>query len=550
MKRAQVVLLVLGLALISTASGAFAEHAADTGTLTRISSDPFGDETPGAHATEVEPHAVAHGRTIVATFQVGRNFGGGAAAIGFASSEDAGETWERGLLPGLTRWTPDPGPHSFAGDPVVAYDAAHGRWLIATLSRFGTAVSSSSDGATWSRPVSTNAVGGLLDKDWLTCDNWVGSPFRGHCYLAFSRFAGFDGSDAHLAVQTSADGGATWSPQAEIPIEYDVTTDTLSAEPIVRPNGELVIVFFERNAVRAIRSNDGGASFAPRETVSSYSHRLYSFAPDRFRGTPVPTVAVDAAGTVFAAWHDCRFRASCAGNDVVLASSAAPGTWTTPVRVPLGPQDATDYVLPALGVDEQTRGDGARIAVAYYSLSSYDCSGEACRVQAGLAASVTGGRTWRVEQVGQPMGLSWLAPTSIGRMLGDYVAAVFVPGRVVGIFALARPPATGRLDEATFAAALPLAAKPTSLRFASRPVVPVAGRTFAIADVRVQAGEYGWLAPQTLTCRARVGKTTLRTSQKCRWRIPARARGHQIDVTVAAGYDGAVLRVQRRYSVR
>ena len=545
------VVVALGAAIGSSGvSTVAAGSATDAVALTRISSDPFGAETPGAHATEVEPHAVAHGRQIVATFQAGRNFGAGAAAVGFASSEDGGDTWQSGLLPGLTQWTPDPGPSPSAGDPVVAYDAAHGRWLIATLSALGTAVSASPDGTTWGWPVSTRAVGRLLDKDWLTCDNWAASPFRGHCYLAFSRFAGFDGSDAHLAVQTTTDGGATWSAQVEIPIDYDVTTDTLSAEPIVRPNGELVIVFFERNAVRAIRSNDGGASFAPRETVSSYSNRLYSFAPDRFRGTPVPTVAVDAAGTVLAAWHDCRYRAGCAGNDVVLTTSAAPGAWTTPVRVPLGPQDSTDYVLPALGVDEQSRGEGARVALAFYSLSSYDCSGEACRVQAGLATSATAGRAWRVEEVGQPMELPWLAPTSIGRMLGDYVAAVFVPGRVVGIFALAGPPVSGRLDEATYAAALPLTAKPTSLRFTSRPAAPVAGRTFAIQSVRVKAGDYGWLAPQTLACRARVGSRALRISQKCRWQIPARAGGRRLYVTVAAGYDGTVLRKQRQYRVR
>jgi hypothetical protein len=536
--------------MVPAASGALAKSVADAVTVNRVSADPSGHGTPGAHATEVEPHAFADGRRIVATFQVGRNFGGGAAAIGFARSEDGGDTWQSGLLPGLTHWTPDSGPASGASDPVVAYDAAHDHWLIATLSEaFGTAVSSSADGTTWSGPVSTNAVGGLLDKDWLTCDNWAGSPFRGHCYLAFSRFAGFDGSDARLAVQTSTDGGATWSAQVDAPVDYDVTTDTLSAEPVVRPNGELVVVFFERGAVRAIRSTDGGASFAPPETISSYSQRLYSFAPDRFRGTPVPTAAVDADGTVFAAWHDCRFRPGCTGHDVVLTRSAGRGAWTTPVRVPLGPQDSADYLLPALGVDEQSRGDGARVALAYYSLSSYDCGGDSCRVLAGLATSVTGGRTWHVDLVGQPMRLSWLAPTSIGHMLGDYVASVFVPGRAVGIFALAGPPSSGRFDEATYAAALPVAAKPTSLRFASRPAAPAAGRTFAIHNVRLKIDD-AWLAPQTLACRAQLGTKRLRLAQNCRWRIPARTRGRRVDVTVAGGYNGTVLRVTRQYRVR
>lgn len=42
--------------------------------------------------------------------------------------------------------------------------------------------------------------------------------------------------------------------------------------------------------------------------------------------------------------------------------------------------------------------------------------------------------------MGDPMRLDWLAPTSVRRMVGDYVAAVFVPGRALGIFSLALPP--------------------------------------------------------------------------------------------------------------
>ncbi len=37
-------------------------------TLTRISNDPFG-VGPGQHATQVEPHMLANGSTLVAAFQ-------------------------------------------------------------------------------------------------------------------------------------------------------------------------------------------------------------------------------------------------------------------------------------------------------------------------------------------------------------------------------------------------------------------------------------------------------------------------------------------------
>jgi hypothetical protein len=92
--------------------------------LVRISTDTTA--TPGAqHATEVEPDAVAVGSRIVATFQVGRYFGGGAGAIGFATSTDAGRSWRSGILPAVTGASSPPGPAAGASDPVVAYDAQH-----------------------------------------------------------------------------------------------------------------------------------------------------------------------------------------------------------------------------------------------------------------------------------------------------------------------------------------------------------------------------------------------------------------------------------------
>ena len=59
--------------------------------LVRISTDTT--STPDAqHATEVEPDAFVVGSKVVATFQVGRFFGGGAGAIGFSTSTNAGRT--------------------------------------------------------------------------------------------------------------------------------------------------------------------------------------------------------------------------------------------------------------------------------------------------------------------------------------------------------------------------------------------------------------------------------------------------------------------------
>src|SRR5512136_641247 len=75
----------------------------------QISSDPFTQATCAAsaatnHHANVEPDSFSNGSTIIATYQVGRIYDGGACAIGFATSTDNGATWTSGLLPGLTKY--------------------------------------------------------------------------------------------------------------------------------------------------------------------------------------------------------------------------------------------------------------------------------------------------------------------------------------------------------------------------------------------------------------------------------------------------------------
>src|SRR5450755_23941 len=156
--------------------------------LTQVSSDPY-SIAPGQHATEVEPHMVANGTTLVAAFQTGRISAGGATDIGWATSTDGGTTWSHGFLPGLTKGEGS-GPYDAASDPVVAYDAKHGGWMIASLPLSSTlqtpavAVSRSTDGGfTWQTPVSVDPTAENSDKNWIVCDNWPNSPHYGNCYV-------------------------------------------------------------------------------------------------------------------------------------------------------------------------------------------------------------------------------------------------------------------------------------------------------------------------------------------------------------------------------
>ncbi len=98
-----------------------------------VSTDPFVNPS-SQHQSEVEAQTVAAGSTVVAVFQAGRFFaGGGSSGIGFATSQSAGSSWTAGFLPGLTIYSPSPGPFARVTDATVAFDAKHAVWLVSSL---------------------------------------------------------------------------------------------------------------------------------------------------------------------------------------------------------------------------------------------------------------------------------------------------------------------------------------------------------------------------------------------------------------------------------
>jgi len=399
------------------------------------------------HETAVEPADAAWGTTVVATYQLGRFDKGGASNIGFAVSHDSGRTWQRGTLPGVTFESSPAGPESAASDPTVAYDAAHGVWLIATLtleqSGSRVMVAHSGDGLHWSLPV-TAAAGPALDKDWLTCDNVASSPFHGRCYALYTD------DDKNITVsQSSDDGGATWSAPVR------ATGVLVGTQPAVLPNGTLVTVAGAyageqalTGSIEAVRSTDGGATFT-RTTVAAFS----SASNSPMRAISLPSLTLDAAGRIYVAWADCRFRPSCAANDIVLSSSTDGVTWSAPARVPVTPASSTlDEMIPGLGAD-QTRAGRLGLVYAYFTPGS--CAKGACALGIGFVQSPDGGASWTkpLQLDAEPMQMPWLAEAE-GRMVGDYFATAYAGGRVVPVFTLAIAPTGARLHEAIFAASL------------------------------------------------------------------------------------------------
>jgi RTX calcium-binding nonapeptide repeat (4 copies) len=422
----------------------------------RLSRDPY--RGGGAqHETEVEPDSFARGRTIVTAFQVGRFVDSGAANIGFATSHNAGATWTTGLLPRLSIFSVPTGPFERVSDPVVAYDAVHRTWLIGAVGAAGDAtvltVSRSRDGVGWSPPViAAQRDEGDYDKEWLTCDDWPASPFRGRCYLSYMDF-----KDEGVMTRRSLDGGRTWSPQVGWLLPPALKDIANGVQPVVRPGGMLVIPFAMHespgsslNQMAAIRSLDGGATFLPASVIAPLS---VNDVLD-LRVPPLPSVAVDGDGTLYLAWTDCRYVTECESNGIVLSRSGDGVNWSAPTRVPTGGRGTfVNHFLPGLAT--VGKGSHVSVALAYYSAPiptgcNYDCQAS---IDAWLSLSADGGKTWRPPQRlnAEKIRSNWLAYTGLGRMLGDYISTSWVGGRPMPVFPLASPPIRGGYREAVFA---------------------------------------------------------------------------------------------------
>ena len=417
--------------------------------LTQLSTDAF-TNSESQHATEVEPALATFGNNLVTAFQVGRIFSGGASDIGFATSSDSGATWKNGLLPGITQF--QGGTYNAASDPSIVYDQAHGVWIVASLAiGSGTdtvVVSRSTDARNWSGPI-VASFSADADKDWIACDNNAGSRFYGHCYLEWDDPS--KPANGLVWMSTSVDGGMTWSQALN-------TADLLAGlggQPVVGANG-IVIVPIENadgTQMRAFTSIDGGASWAGSIMISTITDHMVA---GNMRTSALPSAAVDADGRVYVVWQDCRFRANCVSNDIVLSTSSDGVNWSAPVGIPIETltTPAVDHFIPALAVSPATGSSSAALALTYYFYPNAACTAATCQLQTGYIASGDGGNTWgTATTLAGPMSLSWLPNTVSGVMVGDYVATAYSNAQPHAVFAVAQAKAGSVFNEAIYTTA-------------------------------------------------------------------------------------------------
>ncbi|MGZ3625370.1 MAG: sialidase family protein [Ktedonobacteraceae bacterium] len=445
---------LLSLVFIFTfSSTAFASVTAQS--LFQISSDPYTNST-SQHQTEVEPDSYSNGSTIVSATQVGRFNDGGASNIGWATSTDNGATWHGGFLPNTTVYATPAGTFDRVSDPSVTYDAAHKLWMISSLAisnATGTPVGaavivniSADGGLTWNVPVTiANANSGFFDKDWIVCDTTATSQFYGHCYDEWDIASNGD----LVQMSTSSDGGKTWSAE-------QATADNatgLGGQPLVQPNGTVVVPFLSSGAlgstssISAFTSTNGGSSWNSSVSIAAQTdHQVVSI-----RTEPLPSAEIDNAGKVYVAWQDCRFESGCSANDIVMSTSTDGTTWSAVQRIPTDVVGSgVDHFIPGLAVDSSTSGSSTHLALAYYFYPNANCTTATCQLEVGFVSSVDGGNSWSTSTTltSSAMNLTWLANTTDGYMVGDYISTSFSDGKAFPVFITALAPNGSQFNEA------------------------------------------------------------------------------------------------------
>src|SRR6185437_1831331 len=191
-----------------------------------------------------------------------------------------------------------------------------------------------------------------------------------------------------LKMSTSTDGGLTWGPA----LDTGNQATGFAGQPVVQPNGTVIVVAPNsgQTQLSAWRSLDGGASWTSIIRVAD--DITHSPVGDLRSG--LPSAEIDAAGKVYVVWQDCRFRAKCTSNDLVLSTSTDGKKWTVPSRIPIDSvTSGFDHFIPGLGVDPTTAGATAKLGLTYYFYRNAAC-GNDCQLEVGYIQSVDGGATW------------------------------------------------------------------------------------------------------------------------------------------------------------
>jgi len=229
--------------------------------------------------------------------------------------------------------------------------------------------------------ISTTACpGGLTGAGFASCTvdaslappgrdrPWLAAYGRSTLYLAYG--------GATVAVRRSLDGGKSWAAPVDPVAGRDGGASSLAGTLVLDPrDGTLYLPYDDGLKLYGATSHDGGRTWR--------SSAVAALSPGQVDAQFWPVMAVDAAGTVYAAWST--------GSQIELSSSRDHGvSWSLPISVDAGAAGLPHgNILPWIAA-----GAAGHVALAWYSAATANGVSPTAAWRVAFAESYDGGTTF------------------------------------------------------------------------------------------------------------------------------------------------------------
>lgn len=246
-------------------------------------------------------------------------------------------------------------------------------------------------------PIEDNDPNVFHDKQFIIADTYPSSPNRDNVYITWTKFIGVN---SPIYGSMSTDAGKTWSTGEEISGQNTTACtfpvppfcrDNQGSDPIVLPNGDLVVVYYNVNTptvgvnqILAIHCRPTGSSPAGTASLNCANPSVVGTVdetgapvcggavggreciPGAFiRTNPFPRIAVNTVnGHVYAVWQDYRRRDNNAKEWSIQISRSIDGGTTWSQERTVNPDTGLDHYQPAIDIAEVNGVD--RVGVSYY----------------------------------------------------------------------------------------------------------------------------------------------------------------------------------------
>jgi hypothetical protein len=390
-----------------------------------------------------------HRQALIAVFQQDRFSTGAARGLAASYSRDVGEHWFETGLPfsacargQTTGWPRASDPWVSIGPDSRAYVIGVGRGIAVATSSDG--------GHVWSSPLvlASNTAAYLMDKCTITADP-TRAGFAYAVWQRFLTRRSGPPIESDTMLSITRDGGRHWSPPAVVLRHTKDAGDVASVVlPDPRRHRLFHLAYWQAGGFPGAgaahlslllvqTSRDGGRTWSKSRRIArieTVGGNLRDPASGKVIRPGAPSFALEPiSGRLYAAWQDARFSGGDMDQIALTSSRDGGRTWAKPQRVDSG--------RDTLGIVPVVAAAAGTVAVSYYAVSG----GRGRNSRLWLATLERGASSFKRRIVGRAFTLgdapllagdpSLLVPP--GLFLGDYSGLAIAAGRAYLAFATA-----------------------------------------------------------------------------------------------------------------